>query len=106
MGSDDVVLLVSASQDLDDGEAFYEKRRQGLGQYFLQSLFDDLESLKLYAGIHAKTSVNNLHRMRANRFPYLIYYRVIERVAYVVAILPTRRSPSWANELLSRRDRD
>ena len=103
MGSDDVILLVSACQDLDDGEAFYEKKRDGLGQYFLQSLFTDLESLKVHAGVHAKSPINNLHMMRAKRFPYMIYYRVIDKITYVVAILPTRRSPSWARELLSQR---
>ena len=33
---------------------FYEKQDAGLGSYFLDSLNSDIESLKIYAGIHAK----------------------------------------------------
>ena len=106
MGSDDVVLLASAAQDLDNGEAFYEKRRDGLGQYFLQSIFADLEALKVHASVHAKSPINNLHMMRAKRFPYMIYYRVIDEITHVLAILPTRRSPSWTRELLDQRVTD
>ncbi|MEO0444214.1 MAG: type II toxin-antitoxin system RelE/ParE family toxin [Pseudomonadota bacterium] len=103
MGSDEIILLISASQDLDIGEEFYDKKRKGLGQYFLQSLFADLEALKIYAGIHPKTPTNSLYMTRAKRFPYMIYYRVMDRVVHVIAILPTRQSSSWASELLNQR---
>ena len=102
MGSDDVVLLTSASQDLDDGEAFYDGRQAGLGAYFLSCLLSDLESLKIYAGVHPTTK-NQLHYMRAKRFPCMIYYRVISGVCYVVAILPTKRNPRWVKHSLSER---
>ena len=46
-------ILDAASQDLIDGYRFYEKQEAGLGSYFLDSLFSDIDSLQLYAGIHA-----------------------------------------------------
>ena len=49
-----VRLLDEAEQDLIDGFRFYEVREAGLGQYFLDSLFFDVDSLQLYAGIHQK----------------------------------------------------
>jgi len=45
-------LLTSAFNDLAAGRDFYE--RQGTGGYFLDSLFSDIDSLVLYAGIHRK----------------------------------------------------
>lgn len=44
-----VRILPSAQNDLSDGFAFYEKQQSGLGAYFLDSLFSDIDSLKLHA---------------------------------------------------------
>jgi hypothetical protein len=33
--------------------------------------------------------------MLAKRFPYAIYYDIADDIAYVVAVLPMRRSPTW-----------
>jgi hypothetical protein len=45
-------ILKSAKQDLLVGYSFYEMQNAGLGDYFLDSIYSDIESLKLYAGIH------------------------------------------------------
>jgi hypothetical protein len=44
-------ILDSATQDLIDGAHFYERQEQGLGEYFLDSLYADIDSLVLNAGI-------------------------------------------------------
>ena len=54
-------ILPSAIEDLSNGFKFYESQLEGLGGYFLESLFSDIESLKLYAGIHPK--VFGYHRL-------------------------------------------
>ena len=93
IGSDEIVLLEEASYDMLDGKAFYERRHKGLGSYFWLSLLADLESLKLYAGIHAKH--HGFYRMKSKRFPYAIYYEQAEKMTHVVAVLPMRRKPTW-----------
>jgi hypothetical protein len=49
-----VKILPSAQEDLAEGFAFYEKQQTGLGAYFLDSLFADIDSLALYGGVHRK----------------------------------------------------
>jgi hypothetical protein len=49
-----VKILPTALQDLDRGRRFYARQRRSLGDYFLDSLFADIDSLELYAGIHMK----------------------------------------------------
>jgi len=44
----------SAYDDLNGGYSFYESQREDLGAYFQESLFSDIDSLKIYAGIHSK----------------------------------------------------
>ena len=47
-----IQIFAEAEQDLVDGFRFYEAQNFGLGQYFLDSLFSDINSLQLFAGIH------------------------------------------------------
>jgi hypothetical protein len=49
-----IELLPSAREDLAEGFVFYEKQSPGLGSYFLDSLFTDIDSLALYGGIHRR----------------------------------------------------
>jgi hypothetical protein len=60
-------LLSSAFHDLAGGRDFYEHQGERLGDYFLDSLFSDIDSLVLYAGIHRK--VSGFHRLLSKRFP-------------------------------------
>ncbi len=41
-----------ALEDFADGFRFYEAQNQGLGDYFTSCLRADIESLRLFAGIH------------------------------------------------------
>ncbi|MEK7826912.1 MAG: type II toxin-antitoxin system RelE/ParE family toxin [Thermodesulfobacteriota bacterium] len=93
-----IEILDEAEKDLVDGYAFYERQLQGLGQYFLDSLFSDLESLHLYAGIHAMHF--GYHRLLAKRFPFAVYYRIQDKVIRVYAVLDCRRDPAWIRNRL------
>ena len=48
-----IQILDEVEQDLVDGFHFYESQQEGLGEYFLETLFSDIDSLRLYAGIHS-----------------------------------------------------
>jgi len=89
-----VIVLDEAADDLEAGRAFYDSREQDVGDYFLDCLLADLESLRLYAGIHRIQF--GFHRMLARRFPFAIYYDV-------AAILDMRRNPAWIRKELSER---
>ncbi len=86
-----IVILPSARDDLADGCAFYERQEAGLGAYFLETLFSDIDSLRLYAGIHRK--VFGFHRLLSKRFPYAIYYSMHAKTVTVRAVLDCRRDP-------------
>ncbi len=95
----DVLILKDAINDLEDGKQFYDKNKYGVGDYFWDSIISDIESLIIYAGIHNKNY--GFYRMLARRFPYFIYYEFLNEIAYVAAILPMRRDPSWIKKKLS-----
>jgi hypothetical protein len=84
-------ILASAFNDLADGPDFYERQGAGLGDYFLDSLFSDIDSLALYAGIHRK--VLGFHRLLSKRFPYAVYYQFDGKDAIVYRALDLRQNP-------------
>jgi len=69
-----VVILDSAKEHLIEGFSFYEPQNPGLGSYFLDSLFADIDSLTIYAGIHPFS--NGYQRCLSRRFPFAIYYLI------------------------------
>lgn len=88
-----VRIARSAETDLLEGYAFYEEQQAGIGDYFLDSLFADIDALALYAGIHPKPD-GRLHRTLAKRFPFAVYYDVQGDIATVVAVLDCRQNPA------------
>ena len=62
-----VLALKEVAMDLDERRLFYDRKEPVIGDYFFDSLISDLESLKLYAGIHDNQF--GFHRMLSKRFP-------------------------------------
>ena len=88
-----VQILDLAEVDLQEGLDFYERQESGVGVYFLNSVFSDIDSLVLYAGIHPMKF--GFHRMLCQRFPYAVYYSVDGMKASVWRVLDLRRDPTW-----------
>ncbi len=93
-----VELRADARNDLVVAAEFYEAQRPGLGDYFVDHLFEDLRQLEEEAGIHER--VFGLHRKLARRFPFAIYYRVQGTTIDVVAILDCRQEPEGTEKRL------
>ena len=88
-----VKILKPAEYDLEEGHAFYDSQQTGLGDYFLDSMYAEIDSLMLYAGVHR--IVFGSHRLLGRIFPYAVYYDVVGDEALVWAVVDCRRDPSW-----------
>jgi len=97
-----IKILKSASQDLIDGFRFYEKQSEGLGKYFLDTLFSDIDSLAIYAGIHS-IHFEQYYRLLSKRFPFAVYYRIENDTALIYAVLDCRRSPVLIRSKLNKK---
>ena len=84
-------ILQNAETDLEIGADFYESQREGLGEYFVTSLISDIESLKLYAGIHEQ--YRGFYRSISKRFPFAIYYQLRKNAVDIYAVLDCRQNP-------------
>ena len=95
-----IQILAEAQQDLLNGYYFYESQQMDLGDYFYDSLFADIDSLLLYAGVHQK--VNSFHQKMATKFPFAIYYKIQGDMIQVYAVLDCRKNPTWINLRLNQ----
>jgi len=93
-----VKILESAVDDLRAGYSFYEAQEHGVGDYFINTLFSEIDSLSLYGGIH-RTSCG-YHRLLSHKFPFAIYYRMDGDTVVVRAVLDCRRDPAWIRRRL------
>lgn len=90
-----IKLSTIAENDLVNGFWFYGNQESGIGEYFRSSVKADIDSLKVFAGIHP--IVHGYHRMICKTFPYNVYYRMVsEHRVEVIAVIAQRenRRPS------------
>ena len=93
-----IEITESAIQDLLYGYQFYKSQSYNLGDYFLDSVMADIDSLMVYAGIHP--IIYQHYRLLASRFPFAIYYRLDNQKIIVSAVLDCRQNPSFTREKL------
>jgi hypothetical protein len=86
-------VLDLAKNDLVAGYHFYEAKEKGLGVYFLDSLYLDVERLRVTGGTHRK-AYRDFHRALSEKFPFAIYYTVEDGVARIRAVVDCRSQPS------------
>lgn len=91
-------ILTLAVSDIERGRNFYEQQQQGLGDYFLDTLFSDIEALLLHAGVHARHF--GYFRALSKRFPYAIYYKISGDVIEVWRVLDCRQNPKRTQSAL------
>lgn len=95
-----IKILDSGGRDLIDGYQFYEMQAEGIGAYFLDSLYSDIDSLLIGAGMHS-VHFGKYHRLLSKRFPFAVYYCVEEETVLVYAVLDCRRDPAWIRSKLA-----
>ncbi len=87
-----------AYDDLLVGRDFYEMQQAGLGVYFLDTQFSDIESLLLHTGVHVR--VFGYFRALSRRFPYAVYYKLNGEVIEIWRVLDCRQHPRRTHKAL------
>lgn len=87
-----MIIRPEAEADLADAQAWYEVQRKGLAAEFLLSVEEALERIgrmpSMYSAVH-----RDIRRVVMRRFPYVIYYRIVQGDIIIFAVLHTARNP-------------
>lgn len=92
-------ILTSARHDLVRGYRFYESQATGVGRYFLDTPYSEIDSLALNAGMGPKI-FESYHRLLSRNFPWSIYYKVRNDQVLSYAVLDNRTDPSRTRQRL------
>ncbi len=97
-----IKILPCAIKDLHHGRIFYTKQDFPVGIYFFDSIFSDVDSLTLFAGIHSKHF--GFYRLLASKFPFGIYYKIENEFVIVWRVLDLRQNPVTIDSALQNRE--
>ena len=89
-----VILLSGAKADLRDAFRYYEKKKEGLGEEFL----DDFYKTRFWISEHpfaAPVIYKDFRKAKFHIFKFLLVYSVEQEEIVVVAVMHRRRDPDY-----------
>jgi len=85
-------LRDEARADLAEAFRWYEGRRTGLGLEFTRSARSALQSIEDNPAQYP-IAVDDIRKAPLRRFPYVVYYVVLDSDVSVIAVMHSRRHP-------------
>ncbi len=83
----------AAAADIERAFAWYERERAGLGEEFLTEVLTSVHAVvdrpETFPVLHRQT-----RRALVRRFPYALFFRVVDERTVFVACFHVRRNPS------------
>ena len=86
------ILRPAAAADVEGAFRWYEDQRPGLGEEFLGAVQAGLELVAAHP-LAAPIVHRDTRRLLLRRFPYGVFYRLVEDDIVVVGVLHAKRHP-------------
>ncbi len=90
-----LIVVPLAEEKIRNAAFWYNTEKKGLRQDFLVALSEKLLLIEQHPEQFPIRYVS-LGAALVNRFPYLIYFRIVEQTIRVLAVLHARREPGTA----------
>lgn len=87
-----LIIRPEAEVDLAAGRDWYDSQRQGLGLEFLTAVEQVFARIRETPELHA-VEFRGVRRTGTERFPYVVYYRLLIESIEVLAVLHGSRNP-------------
>ena len=98
-----LIYLPEVARDVANGKEYYEKLSPGRGGVRFESAVRQVVG-QIEAGLVTHMRVfESFHRVLLPKFPYVLYYRLVENRAVIAAILYARFDPKKIEDLLKNR---
>lgn len=92
-----VIYRPEAAADIVEAAGWYERRQAGLGSEFLSEVKNTADRVSEQP-LQCVEVYRETRRALVKRFPYGLFYRVLDRQVVVVACFHTSRNPrAWRN---------
>ncbi len=85
-----VILSPAADREFEEAAAWYQQHA-GRGQKFVDQVQEVLDRIERMPELHAAV-YQDIRRVRVQRFPYNVYYRILVDRIEVIAVFHHKRS--------------
>lgn len=93
------IIRPEAEEDLAEARRWYEGRREGLGDEFLEQVDAAFERVRRMPLVPA-LKYRDARRVLLKRFPYAVFYAVDDEQITVIAVYHTSRDPrGWQSHV-------
>ena len=82
--------------EIANAYSWYEQQRTGRGDEFVECVEDTLEKIQAHPTLTA-TLLRDIRCRLLDRFPYVVYYRVLRNAVRILAVLHAQRDPGVWN---------
>lgn len=89
-----VIYFAEAKEELDGAIAYYDGKRDGLGDEFYAEVQSAVERIKALPNVWSIVAKNS-RLCQTHRFPYGLVYQVRKRVIYIIAVMHLHRRPGY-----------
>jgi plasmid stabilization system protein ParE len=94
-----LVILPSAERDIEEAYTWYEGRAPGLGEDYLRRVDNCLLSIRTTPEAFRLVK-KDFRRALLRRFPYAIYYKLVDDCVTIHAVLHNSQEPGkWRSRL-------
>jgi len=101
--SRELIFLPEVSRDFLEASEYYENLSPGRGSARFEAAFRQaLDQIQAGVITHSR-SFDHYHRVILARFPYNLYYRLVDSQAVITAVLYARFEPKRIEDTLNRR---
>lgn len=94
-----MIISPEAEAELASAQGWYDQQRQGLGVELVAQVEATLQRIDRTPQMHG-TIYQDVRRAVVRRFPYVVYYRIVDGEAVVIAIVHGSRDPkTWQSRV-------
>jgi plasmid stabilization system protein ParE len=95
-----LIMAQEAEDDVNEAYGWYERRRTGLGEEFLDCVDACIQPIRRTPTMHA-LFFQNFRRGFVRRFPYVVFYEYEDKTVTVHCVFHTSQNPDKWRERLS-----
>jgi plasmid stabilization system protein ParE len=94
-----LILTLEVKQDIAEAYLWYQSQRPGLGEEFLRSVEDCLDTIQRRPKLSAPV-YQDYRRALVRRFPYFVVYEFEKATVTIYSVIHTARDPAkWRARL-------
>jgi plasmid stabilization system protein ParE len=83
-----------AYTELEDARAYYNLQQEELGERFKKHIKEAIDNIIRFPSLYPKVT-DDLHRVVVHKFPYSIFYTLLDETIVIVSIAHQHRKPFY-----------